>query len=607
MADLGTAYVNIVPKAQGISSNIENLISPGASSAGSSAGGKIGSALLGTLAKVVSVAAVGKIIKDAFSAGGDLQQSFGGLETIYGEAAGQAKQFAVEAASAGISANSYAEQAVSFGAALKQAFGGDTTAAMQAANTAIMDMADNSAKMGTDIGSIQSAYQGFAKQNYTMLDNLKLGYGGTKSEMERLLADASALSGVEYNIDNLGDVYEAIHVIQGELGLTGVAAAEAETTLTGSMGAAKASFQNLLAAMTTGEGLDTALANFSKSGGDLLTNIMTMMQPLAEQLPTVITGIFTTIGPQLVPLAIDIVNSLLMGLISCLPQLITGGIDMLLALIQGLTTALPQLIQAVVEIIPQVLSAIISALPQLIIAGIQLLIAIINGIVQSLPTLIATIVQMIPQIVTTLLENLPQLIAAGIQLLIAVVTGIVQSIPQLIAAAPQVIAALISGLQGALGGLLDVGMNIVQGIWNGISSGLGWIKARITEWVGNVIDFIKRVFKIGSPSKVMRDEVGRWIPAGIGVGIDENLAPLDKSVRGMVRYVVDDYSSLMRSPSMWQTAMPNQGMDYNRLAEAINNRPIIIEGDTSKIFKVVKRTNDIRTRATNYNALGATS
>ena len=173
---IGNAYVNIVPKAPGIEGQIDSLLGGPAASAGSSAGSKAGAGLLGSLKKVLGVAAVGKVLKDAFEAGGNLEQSFGGLETIYGDAADQAKEFAMQAASAGISANDYAEQAVSFGASLKQAFGGDTTAAVKAANTAIMDMADNAAKMGTDIGSLQAAYQGFAKQNYTMLDNLnKMG------------------------------------------------------------------------------------------------------------------------------------------------------------------------------------------------------------------------------------------------------------------------------------------------------------------------------------------------------------------------------------------------------------------------------------------------
>lgn len=602
MADLGTAYVNIVPKAQGISSNIENLVGGGAEGAGASAGNKVGSALLSTLGKIVSVAAVGKLLKDAFSAGGDLQQSFGGLETIYGGAAEQAKQFAAEAASAGISANSYAEQAVSFGASLKQAFGGDTTAAMQAANTAIMDMADNSAKMGTDIGSVQAAYQGFAKQNYTMLDNLKLGYGGTKTEMERLLADASALSGVEYNIDNLGDVYEAIHVIQGELGLTGVAAAEAETTLTGSMAAAKASFQNLLAAMTTGEGLDKAMQNFAKSGGNLLTNIMSMMQPLAEQLPTVITSIFTTIGPQMVPLAVGIVSSLLQGFISSLPALITGGVNMLLALIQGITTALPQLITAVIAIIPQVVAALVSALPQLIEAGIQLLIAIINGIVASLPQLIATITSMIPMIVSALIQNLPALISAGIQLLMAVLAGIIQAIPQLLTFVPQLFSQCVSAFASI--DWASLGRQVINGIINGIKSAASNLFNSLRSIAASALESARAALGIGSPSKLFADEVGKWIPPGVAMGIEHNLNPVQRSIQSMVQLAASDFSAVSSDPGMSQVSQSSR-MDYDRLANAINSRPIIIQGDTSRIFKVVRQENNIRTKATNYNALGA--
>ena len=198
MADLGQAYVQIIPSAKGISGAISSIIEPEATSSGKSAGINIGSAIKAAIA----AAGIGVALKSALEAGGNLQQSFGGLDTLYGDAAKAAKEYAVEAAQAGISANSYAEQAVSFGAALKSAFGGDTVKAAEAANVAILDMADNSAKMGTDITSIQTAYQGFAKQNYTMLDNLKLGYGGTKAEMERLLADAEKLSGVKYNIDN---------------------------------------------------------------------------------------------------------------------------------------------------------------------------------------------------------------------------------------------------------------------------------------------------------------------------------------------------------------------------------------------------------------------
>ena len=228
--EIAKAYVQIMPSAKGIKGELTKEMGGDLEAAGKSGGDKLGGSLVSTLKKVVVAAGIGKIVSDALSAGADIQQSFGGLDTIYGEAADAAKEYAYQAAQAGISANDYAEQAVSFGASLKQAFEGDTTKAVEAANTAIMDMTDNAAKMGTPIENIQSAYQGFAKQNYTMLDNLKLGYGGTKTEMERLLEDAQKISGVEYNIDNLGDVYDAIHVIQQDLGLTGVAAQEASTT-----------------------------------------------------------------------------------------------------------------------------------------------------------------------------------------------------------------------------------------------------------------------------------------------------------------------------------------------------------------------------------------
>lgn len=305
-AELGNAYVNIIPKAPGISKNIEDVLGGGAPGA-EAAGKGFGKKLLGGLAKVGIAAAVGKTIKDAFEAGGNLQQSFGGLDTIYGEASAAAKEYAAQAAQAGISANSYAEQAVSFGAALKAAYGGDTTAAMEAANLAILDMADNAAKMGTPLESIQSAYQGFAKQNYTMLDNLKLGYGGTKTEMERLLADASKLSGVEYDISNLGDVYSAIHVIQDELGLAGVAAEEAKTTLTGSLASVKASWTNVMAALTTGEGLDTAMANLGESVKNAMSNIVPMAGNILRQLPQLLVDVFTELVPQIIPLAFDMI------------------------------------------------------------------------------------------------------------------------------------------------------------------------------------------------------------------------------------------------------------------------------------------------------------
>ena len=328
MADIGKAYVQIIPKAEGISGQIESMLSDGAEEGGKSAGLSFGKKMIGALGKAGVVAAVGKLFKDSIAEGANLQQSFGGLETLYGDAADQAKEYAYMAAQAGISANDYAEQAVSFGASLKQAFGGDTTKAVEAANTAIMDMTDNAAKMGTPIESIQNAYQGFAKQNYTMLDNLKLGYGGTKTEMERLLADASKLSGVEYNIDNLGDVYEAIHVIQEDLGLTGVAAEEAATTFSGSFGAMQASAKNLLADLAIGEKIGPDLQALGSSVKTFVVgNLLPMVGNIASQIPTILANIPSFIGdmiPDIISVGAEIVANLAQSIIENIPVFVAG-------------------------------------------------------------------------------------------------------------------------------------------------------------------------------------------------------------------------------------------------------------------------------------------
>ena len=328
MADIGKAYVQIIPKAEGISGQIESMLSDGAEEGGKSAGLSFGKKMIGALGKAGVVAAVGKLFKDSIAEGANLQQSFGGLETLYGDAADQAKEYAYMAAQAGISANDYAEQAVSFGASLKQAFGGDTTKAVEAANTAIMDMTDNAAKMGTPIESIQNAYQGFAKQNYTMLDNLKLGYGGTKTEMERLLADASKLSGVEYNIDNLGDVYEAIHVIQEDLSLTGVAAEEAATTFSGSFGAMQASAKNLLADLAIGKQIGPDLQALGSSVKTFVVgNLLPMVGNIASQIPTILANIPSFIGdmiPDIISVGAEIVANLAQSIIENIPVFVAG-------------------------------------------------------------------------------------------------------------------------------------------------------------------------------------------------------------------------------------------------------------------------------------------
>ena len=305
MADIGKAYVQIVPTAKGISNDIEGLIGGDVQKSGESAGKAFGSKMVGAIGK-----------------------SYGGLKTIYGDAADAAINYAEVAADIGLTSNEYAEQAVSFGASLKQAFEGDTTKAVEAANTAIMDMTDNAAKMGTPIENIQNAYQGFAKQNYTMLDNLKLGYGGTKEEMERLLADAEKLSGQEYDISNLGDVYDAIHVIQEDLGLTGVAAAEASETFSGSFAAMKAEATNFMTTLSLGGDVIPHLqALGEKVNTFVIGNLLPMVGNIVKEIPTIIAqlpGMLAEFIPQAVPVIGEMVAGLAQGIVDNLPVWIAG-------------------------------------------------------------------------------------------------------------------------------------------------------------------------------------------------------------------------------------------------------------------------------------------
>lgn len=334
MADtsIGKAYVQIIPKAEGISGQIEDLLSDGAEKGGESAGKSAGSSMLSAIKKVAVAAGIGKILGDTLSAGADLQQSFGGLDTLYGEAAEYAKEYAYEAAAMGISANDYAEQAVSFGAALKSAFGGDVVKAADAADMAISDMADNAAKMGTPIESLQNAYQGFAKGNYTMLDNLKLGFGGTKEEMQRLLETAenspNNVLGKSFDIDNLGDVYEAIHIIQEDLNLTGVAADEASTTFSGSLGAMKAAAANVLANLALGENIWPSLRTLESTIKTfLVNNAIPMISNIAKMIPGLIAEIPAFIAellPDIIPAIGDMVAGIGDALVDSAPVFVAS-------------------------------------------------------------------------------------------------------------------------------------------------------------------------------------------------------------------------------------------------------------------------------------------
>ncbi|MGI6086100.1 MAG: hypothetical protein ACOYIF_11825, partial [Acetivibrionales bacterium] len=329
--ELGQAYVQIMPSARGISGSISKVLGPEADSAGLDAGKKVGSNIASAIKTAIVAAGIGKIVKMALTEGGALEQSLGGIETLFKDNADTVKKYANEAyKTAGVSANTYMENVTSFSASLLQSLGGDTARAAEVAHMAMVDMSDNANKMGTSMRSIQDAYQGFAKQNYTMLDNLKLGYGGTKTEMERLLADAQELTGVEYNIENLNEVYEAIHVIQEELGITGTTAQEAAETYQGSMNAMSSAFKNLMGAMATGQDIGPALAALGETTITFAKNMLPMVVDIVSQLPTIIVNLISTAGPELLQAGIQAIGSIITGIAESLPTLIPVAVEAIL-------------------------------------------------------------------------------------------------------------------------------------------------------------------------------------------------------------------------------------------------------------------------------------
>ena len=463
--NLGTAYVTIMPSMKGGIKNLKSELGDSVGEAGDSAGKSLGD----SIKKVIAAAGLGKLLKDTLMEGANLQQSFGGLETLYGDAADAAKAYANEAAKAGISANSYAEQAVSFGAALKNAFGGDTAKAAEAANTAILDMADNAAKMGTPIESIQQAYQGFARGQYQLLDNLKIGYGGTRTEMERLLSDAEKLTGQKYDINNLGDVYSAIHAIQGELGLTGVAADEAATTFSGSFGAMQAAAKNLMGNLALGEDIQPALQTLTESVRTfLIGNLIPMVGQVLSGLPQIVSGaidiLMQTVWdagrhfPEIMAFALDLISNLATNIITNVPYLIEAALhlvqsifntikntdwltlatDLITKLSSGLATAANDIFNTDSNIITSLINSITRDLPRMLAAGVEIVTNVFNGLVESLPSIIDGAGQIISNILSTISDNLPNVLESGS----TIIEKIGEGMTNLAAHLPEILSSL---------------------------------------------------------------------------------------------------------------------------------------------------------------------
>ena len=477
--ELGKAYVQIVPSAQGIKSALTEMFDEETDGLGEQTGQSIGQKLVGTLKNVIVAAGIGKIISDSINMGGALQQSLGGVETLFKDSADTVKEYAAQAyRTVGLSANNYMEQTTSFAASLLSSVSQDTDAAAQLANMAMVDMADNANKMGTDMQDIQNAYQGFAKQNYTMLDNLKLGYGGTQAEMQRLLNDATKISGVKYDLGNLADMYSAIHIIQQEMDITGTTAKEAATTLTGSFAAMKAAAENVMGNWSTGADLTEPLQALADTAQTFLVD------NLLPMIGNVLAGI-----PEIV--------------YSLVPELLQTGTELLSSLAQGFTEGIPEFFSTA---LPQLLAftdQLRDNAASFVDAGLNLITQLLNGLVAGLPDLIAYVPDIIINICGIINDNMPKILGEGVAIIVQLVVGIVKAVPDLLANWKKILQAVLSVISAI--NWLNIGKNILTGVANGVksmgssllnafkggfSSALAWIKSlpsQAVQWGKNLI------------------------------------------------------------------------------------------------------------------------
>lgn len=490
---------------------------------------KVGKGL--AVAGAAAATAVTALVSKSVGAFADYEQLTGGVETLFGAGGRSVEEYAQSVGksvsdiqgkydslmsaqnvvlenankaymTAGMSANEYMDTVTGFSASLISSLGGDTNKAADYANSALVDMSDNANKMGTDMESIKNAYQGFAKQNYTMLDNLKLGYGGTQEEMKRLLSDAEKLTGQRYDISSFADITQAIHAIQTQMDITGTTAKEASTTISGSWGSLKAAFQNVLVGLTTGgdmfdQSLD-ALINTAVTFGQniipaikgALSGVGYLIEGLAPVIGETIPPLINDLAPTLANSAVSLISSLVNGLtqnatqfseclsnmiivaVACIstvvPQLLDAASKIVSNLMQGLTNSMPQIVNGAVTLIEGLVNGLVNNIPLLIMGAVQLVASLANGLIANLPRIIDAGVNLITGIVSASYSMMPQIIQNGMQLVVNLAVGLVRAIPQLIAALPRITGAIVKGFKSV--NWFDLGLQLIKSIWEGIKS-----------------------------------------------------------------------------------------------------------------------------------------
>lgn len=537
-------------------------------------------AAVGTAA-VAAGKGMASAVKASIEGYGEYEQLVGGVETLFKDSSKQVVEYANNAyKTAGLTANEYMETVTNFSASLLQSLNGDTAKATEVADMAITDMSDNANKMGTDISSIQNAYQGFAKQNYTMLDNLKLGYGGTKSEMERLLSDAEKLSGQKYDISNLNDVYQAIHVIQTDLGITGTTAKEATETIQGSVTAVKSTFKNLITGLADENANIKQLAgNFSESVVTAAHNIIPRIVTIVQNLGPAVSAVLTTLIPELLPLCAELID-----------QLVTGITQNIKPIIQAAMTIISTLANALTE--DDTIAAIIDATLYLI----QSITDMLQN-KEQLQKLINAAIQITLQIAQGLLEALPQILDAGLQLVKGLIKGLWDNRGLIWETVKKLGKSIIESIKNVLGihspstVFADIGKNLIQGMINGITNAGKWLFDKVRSLGQSVIDTAKSVLGIHSPSTVF-DELGDYTGQGFGNGFVRSMVKVRRRMKDAIPTSLDSEIGIKLRTSVSDTldkvgTIANTG---SRLSNTNNNFSFVfnISVDRSSIESTEK-------------------
>lgn len=521
-------------------------------------------AAMGAVAVAAGAAAV-KLGKEVIAAYADYEQLVGGVDTLFKDSSHQLQTYAANAyKTAGLSANDYMETVTGFSASLIQSLGGDTEKAVKYADMAITDMSDNANKMGTDMSSIQNAYQGFAKQNYTMLDNLKLGYGGTKQEMERLLADAEKISGVKYDISSYADVVEAIHVMQESMDIAGTTAKEAEATISGSMNALKSAVSNLIVGFGDANAdMELLCGNMVDAFKTVVENITPVIENIIAALPTVLDALLAAVGellptllesvtelfsqvletllsllPQLIPAAVQALMTIVNTLIENLPLLIDAAVQLVTTLVTGIGDALPTLIPAAVQAIVTIVQGLVDSLPMILDAALQLITGLAQGLLDAIPILIAALPEIINGIITFLLDSIPQIIETGIQLLTSLVTALPEIITAIVEAIPKIIDGIINAVLNAIPQIIQAGIDLLISLIQALPQIITTIVQAIPQIISGIVNAL-----IGNIDKIIMAGVQLF------VALIENLptiiVEIVKAVPQIIAGIVKAFGSLM--------------------------------------------------------------